>query len=307
DHTLDDNLLPSKLHPKGEFPYRPPTTNVGDLDVLPPELQQEILSQLDLRSLTVFQRVNRRATELVNSLPQYKTINTHALNALRGILSIETGKWITYKTLYEKLCTLECENYGDFGGYLYLLTYKRVCFLCFSQDRLYLPLSPRLAKRKFGLCSRTVNTLPCMKVIYGKYSPNVKNVYTPSVLVDYKSALHAGIALHGSLSAMHEYVAKMEDQKCKAHNAKQSSPTSGHPRRTLTLNPFDKQSGNPFRFVAIVHVTWFNRASQEVVQGFHCVGCEKSCRLPLHYRRKFIATSFDNHLKRFGSIQNGKH
>lgn len=312
DHTLEDNLPSPKSQPECECLGLPPRTDLGVLDALPLELLQEIMSQLDLRTLPDFRRVNRRATEVVDSLPQYKAINTHAVNALRGILSIETGCWITCATLYEKLCTPGCEQCGDFASYLYLLTCKRVCFLCFSQDRLYLPLSPRRASWKFGLDSRIIKTLPRMRVIPGTYSPNEKKVGVPSVLVDYESALRAGVSRHGSLSAMHEYVANMEARKLQAYNARlaavqQSGSVTRRMRQPRASDPFDGQSGNPFRFVAIVRVPWLSRALQEVEWGFHCVGCEKSCRPPLHYRRKFTAASFDEHLKQFGDIQDGKH
>ena len=55
---------------------------------------------------------------LVEFDPQSKTIH--------GILSI------TCEMLYYKLCTAECEQCGDFGSYLYILTYERVCSLCLS-------------------------------------------------------------------------------------------------------------------------------------------------------------------------------
>ncbi|KAF2260327.1 hypothetical protein CC78DRAFT_589991 [Lojkania enalia] len=29
----------------------------------------------------------------------------------------------------------ECEQYSDFAGYLYILTCKRVCFLCFQRAK----------------------------------------------------------------------------------------------------------------------------------------------------------------------------
>lgn len=151
-----------------------------------------------------------------------------------------------------------------------------------------------------------------MRVICGTYSPNMKKVRAPSVLVDYESALHAGVSLHGSLSAMHKYVEDMETHRLQAYSMRvaalqQSGSTIRRMRQPLTSDPFDGRSGNPFRFVAIVHVSWLNRSLQEVEWGFHCVGCKKSCRPPLHYRRKFTAASFDDHLKQCGNIQDGKH
>ncbi|KEY73448.1 hypothetical protein S7711_11089 [Stachybotrys chartarum IBT 7711] len=73
--------------------------------------------------------------------------------------------------------------------------------------------------------------------------------------------------------------------------------------------PHDGHSGNPFRFVAIVRVPWLDRtASQgEVEWGFHCLGCTKSNRLPLHFRRKFSAVSFAEHLAQYGEVKDGKH
>jgi hypothetical protein len=312
DHTLDGNLPSPKSQPESERLHLPHRTSVGVLDALPLELLQEILSQIDLQTLTDFQRVNRGAAKLVNSLPQLKAINTHAPNALRGILSIKTGRWITCATLYEKLCTPGCEECGDFAGYLYLLTCKRVCFLCFSENRLYMPLSRRRASSKFGLDSQVIKTLPRMRAVCGTYSPNEKKVGAPSILVDHASALCAGISLHGSLSAMHRYIEAREVQKLRAYNTKatavqQSGSITRRVRQPRTSEPFDGQSGNPFRFVAIVHAPWLNRTLQDVEWGFHCVGCEKSSRPPLHYRRKFTAASFDDHLKDSGDIHDRKH
>ncbi|KAI0484955.1 hypothetical protein GGR56DRAFT_616277 [Xylariaceae sp. FL0804] len=131
DHTLDDRLPGLESPPEQGHFCLPPTKDIGALDDLPPELVAMILSELDLRTLTDFRCVNRRAAELVNSLVEYKAITTHAQNALRDILSIEAGRGITCRTLYDKLCTPNCEQCGDFGSYLYLLTCKRLCFFCF--------------------------------------------------------------------------------------------------------------------------------------------------------------------------------
>ncbi len=307
DHTLDENLpaFQSELKDVRSLP----AADAGDLDTLPVELLYEVMSQLDLRTLVDLRCVNRRATELVDSHTQFKVIIRHAHNALRGILAIETGRLITCGTFYEKLCTYGCEQCGDFGGYLYLFSCKRVCFLCFSRERLYLPLTQRHATRKFGLEPKIVEKLPCMKVVGGIYSPNEKKVH-PGVLVDYQWALHAGIARHGSLAAMHDYVSAVESRKLQAYR-KRATMAAEQPgsvvRRPVIKEPFDGHSGNPLRFVAIACVPWMNPTSQEVDWGFHCIAGERSSHLPLHYRRKFTADSFDDHLRVCGNIRNGAH
>ncbi|POR35733.1 F-box domain-containing protein [Tolypocladium paradoxum] len=311
DHIVDEKL-PVVAPCSANTPASTlPTANLGALDALPLELLQEILCQLDLRTLTDFRYVNRRATELVDYLPQHRAITTHARNTLRAILGIGTGRWITCKSLCQKLHTPRCERCGDFGSYLYLLTCKRVCFLCMSQDQLFLPLSPNRARRKFGLEYGDLKTLPRMRAIRGIYSPNSKRVATRCILVDHESALRAGVARHGSLTAMNEYVAGKEAQKLHAYNATvvaaQQSGSCKRRRRPAVLDPFDGHSGNPFRFVAISRVPSVSRASGKVEWGFYCVGCRKSKCRPQHWRRKFTAVSFHEHLKQCGNIRRGQH
>ena len=285
DFTLDDNLPDSQCQSDNDHIPNPPKAHLGALDILPLELLREILPPLDLRTLTNFRHVNRRAMWLVESFPQYKAIRKHAYNALRGIIFIETSRWITCEMLYEKLCTAECEECGDFGGYLYILTCKRVCFLCLSEDKQYLPLRYLHAIRKFGINRPILRTLPSMKGKPGTYSPNERKVRARLTLVDADCARRAGIMLHGSVSAMEQYVSGMAFR-----------------------DPFDGKSGNPLRFMAIVRTPWLNKSSQEPEWGFHCTGCQEShYSCPLHFRRKFTVGSFKEHLRECGNIRHGKH
>jgi hypothetical protein len=88
-----------------------------------------------------------------------------------NIISIGTGRWISCRDLYEKLCTAECDSCGDFGGYLYLITCRRVCFLCFTEEPDYLPLLRADAIRKFGLHNEHMARLPAMKTVPAWCSP----------------------------------------------------------------------------------------------------------------------------------------
>lgn len=311
--TLDDNLPASGFPPDDRYIREPPKVDLGALDVPPLELLQAVLTQLDLRSLTEFRRVNRRAVEVVDSITQYQAIAKQARNVLRGILTIGIAQWITCETVYEKLCTAECEQCGDFGGYLYILTCKRVCFLCLSEAETYLPLRRSHAIRKFGLDRQILNTLPCMRSIPGTYSPNGKKCREPLVLVDFESAYRAGIMQHGSVSAMDQYVSNISSQKLQKFNkatarATIEGSTTRRPRRPQTEDVFDGRSGNPIRYMAIVRMPWLDKAAQKLEWGFHCAGCRKfHVKRPLHYRRKFTLASFSEHLTRCGRIVNGKH
>lgn len=304
DHLLDDNLPSFPCPPQ---PPHSPTTGLGTLDALPLELMCHIISQLDLRTLPDFGLANRQAYCLLTSHHQYKAIITHARNALYGILSIQTGRWIACSTLYNTLCTSKCDQCDDFGGYIYLLTCRRVCFLCLSQQRGYLPLLPTHACQKFGLDRRLIKSIPHVKALPGIYSPNEKKVTRPpTLLVDYESALEAGVELHGSVSSMNDYALQ---KKIQNHNSRlwNIGRRDRRARRSWVSDPFDGHSGNPFRFVAIAHVPWLDRKKQKPVWGFHCLGCADSCEFPLHFRRKYIATTFEDHLRQCGDVQDGQH
>ncbi|KAF1934625.1 hypothetical protein EJ02DRAFT_302028, partial [Clathrospora elynae] len=69
---------------------------------------------------------------------------------LRGALATGSANWITCEKLSESFCKPECEQCGDFGGYLYLVICQRVCFLCFTEHETYLTLKPGHTQRMFG-------------------------------------------------------------------------------------------------------------------------------------------------------------
>ncbi|KAL2795705.1 hypothetical protein BJX66DRAFT_336618 [Aspergillus keveii] len=124
DHTLDSN---SRLCPVDNGRHiSPPKVDLGALDKLPQELLETVLGQLDIQSLTKFRRFNRRGMQAVDSIHAYKQIVTRFPTALRAILSINTGATYSCQDLYHELQTAECRDCGRFGGFLYLLTCRRL-------------------------------------------------------------------------------------------------------------------------------------------------------------------------------------
>ena len=67
--------------------------------------------------------MNRRGFEAVNAHSQFKVINRQAHDILRGLRAIKTGHMINVQVLFEKLCTSQCNECGDYGGYIYLVTF----------------------------------------------------------------------------------------------------------------------------------------------------------------------------------------
>ncbi|KAL6247287.1 hypothetical protein RBB50_005633 [Rhinocladiella similis] len=309
EFTLDDNLTAVECPPDESEISRTPVEPLGDLDTLPPELLRMVLSKLDVYTLTGFRRVNRQALQAVETIPQYKAVITHAPTVLHAILSIEAGSWISCENLYETLCTAECEQCGDFAGYLYILTCSRVCFCCLSglsDNMRYLPLLHSHAIEKFGLSSQILHTLPSMRSIPGIYSPMERTSRGRFNLVDSESACLASIALHGSSSAMEQYVSQKLDQELQDSSKRASQATDEEselttPRlhRSLTRYYFDEKFGNPLRFMAIVRMPWLNKGSWELEWGVYCAGCEAPYHnWSLHIPRKFTTATIKKHLRR---------
>lgn len=288
----------------------PPSNGLGALDRLPLEIIHLALIRLDIQSLVDFRRVNKRARLVTDSIPQYKRTLAHAPASIRGSLNIYTARFFSCLDLYEKLSTAECDSCGDFGGYLYLVTCRRVCFLCFTGKADYLPLSRKDAMRKFGLGSEHLASLPCMKSFPGRYSPRGVKCRRRETLFDYSAARQTGITVHGTISSMEEYVSEMASKRLDIYNTKLSlRGTNGtHLRPPRSEGSFDGRCSNPKRFMGIIRAPFFSAQAIFPEWGLHCVACKAHhyCR-PLHWRRKYTMDSFQDHIRECGEIIEGKH
>ncbi|KAK8169464.1 hypothetical protein IWX90DRAFT_179350 [Phyllosticta citrichinensis] len=276
-----------------------PRQNLGALDALPLELIQSTLSLVDLETLQHFRRVNRRALKVVDGMPEYKAVATFAQNALRGIQIIKADRWNTCEALYKAICTAECETCGDFGGYLYLLTCKRVCFLCFTHNEIFRPLSFSYASEVFDIRKRDIKKLPHMENVPGAYSfrrfsrPKRRN------FVDHRSVCQESLTLHGSTCTVEQCVpppTKQEREK-----------DFGETRMEMTTGGTGKHC--PERYIAIVRAPALNPATRELEFGVHCVACRDSYHehLSTQRYRKYTRASFAAHLAEFGPIERTKH
>ncbi|KAK7431672.1 hypothetical protein QQZ08_001891 [Neonectria magnoliae] len=214
--TLDRNVpfrerlnLPSFVLPKIGIPV----TGIGMLGRLPHEILDHILSYLDITTLDYVKAVNRRMFELVNVHPHFRIINERAQHTLRCLRALRNAHAITLGELFEKLRTSQCDDCDDFGSYIYLITFRRVCCRCFQEKDRYVPMREFSVMRRFGLPLETLSTLPRVQSYPGSYGggsgrPDHYQDYT--TVIDREAAYHAGIALHGSHAAMLEYVAAVD-------------------------------------------------------------------------------------------------
>lgn len=314
DHTLDDIGTLCALDNGHHYPT--PTYTLAVLDQLPLEIVYMILIRSGIRSLTDFRRVNHRAMQTVDSIPQYKAIVTHVSVSLRGILTIGSGCLITCQDLYDKLCTAKCDVCGDFGrggGGVSIPDYLLPCLfsVCFTEKIEYLPLLWGDAVRKVGLGRQHLACLPSMKSIPGVYSPREIKCRARLVLIDFCAATQAGITLHGTKRAMERYVLEMASKKLKGFRSGKLQHRAGDdptPRPPRSEDRFDGHTSNPRRFMAVVRAPFLDSRTRLPVWGFHCLACKNHHygRL-LHWRRKFTRESFEDHVRECGEIFDGKH
>ncbi|EQL02064.1 hypothetical protein G6O67_005618 [Ophiocordyceps sinensis] len=132
-----------------------------------------------------------------------------------------------------------------------------------------------------------------------------------TIRVDYESALYAGISRHGSMAAMEKYVSDRQAKKQQAYEARVIAArkdrsttlrTLRHLRRPAAVDPFDRESCNPWRFVAVSRVPWLQRPASEE-WGFYCVGCEDGIERPFECRRLYTTESFLDHLAECGPVR----
>ncbi|KAF4976998.1 hypothetical protein FZEAL_6418 [Fusarium zealandicum] len=312
DFTLDENL--PRLAKNWQFVPSQSTASFRFLDNLPVELRHIIISQLDLVSLYNLGRANKRSAELLYSHLEYNAIITHAWDAFRGALSIRVGH-ITCRELYKTLCTRNCQGCGDFGGYIYLLNLKRVCFLCFTEGRFYFPVTKRLACRKYALEVEDVDKLPHMKSWLGDYSSAKIRIIGDEVLVDCETAYNAALKIHDSSQSINQAsfvreLHRLRDWARTNYEPLENPDLPGLPQakeREKGLYLCDEKAGNPHRYAAIVPAPWFDSCRRQAERGLHCIGCRDLEIVPFHWRRKYTAESFKEHLRECGQIEKRRH
>ena len=117
-----------------------PRFSVGQLDQLPSELLILVLLYTDIPSLTRFRRVNRRAMDLVSSVPEYAAIIKHCPDIIHDIVSMEADAY-DCRSLFATLSTTRCSTCEGFGELLYLIDCSRVCSSCFEERPEWTPFA----------------------------------------------------------------------------------------------------------------------------------------------------------------------
>ncbi|KAF1948854.1 hypothetical protein CC80DRAFT_583333 [Byssothecium circinans] len=269
DNTLNDAQLVTRC-PLDNGRYTnaptPPRYSAGQLDQLPVELLIQVLLYTDLPSLTRFRRVNRRAMELVDSVPQYDAIIKHCPNIIRAILSIQADAF-------------DCDRFGD---YLYLIDCRRVCYLCFTRRLEYFPLTIGRASSFF-----TPDGTQQRSAITSRQRLRAANL--PSVLSLPGRYYTAWSSEGGNLVRKR---LQLFDRQAVIQDLAGSGPK------------VDKTTREPQRYMAIITALYLFDSGRQADWGYFCVGCqEETEEKARHLRIKYTREEVSEHIARYGPMK----
>jgi hypothetical protein len=143
-----------------------------------------LLDELYLTSLTTLRSVSRGLREVDDLLPQYHAIITHPPNSLRAAISLEAADSFSCRKLYTALCSSLCIGCGEFGAYLYLLTRSRVCYLCFTADWEFLPITKQHSRILWALTPGDIDSAgtAVARSLPGQYHPQQQHSMTSYIV-----------------------------------------------------------------------------------------------------------------------------
>ncbi|KAI1109137.1 hypothetical protein F5Y14DRAFT_444922 [Nemania sp. NC0429] len=158
------------------------------------------------------------------------------------------------RTLYETLLTTKCATYHHFGGYLYLITCKRVCYSCFTSNINYFPVSSRYAAKQTGLTRKELKRcLPYISSLPGPYTFCDILARNRTLLFDRQSVVESV----------------------------RPSP-SERPRQQL-----DRRTTEPRRHMSIISAPYLFSFGHSADWGYFCTRCKNSRELSTVFRIKF--------------------
>lgn len=287
DITLGGAQL-SKLLPldNGRFidAANPPRYLVGQLDEkMPAEIFAKILEYLDIPSLTTFRSVNRRAMDVVDSLPTYSAIIENCPDVIRASLRTKADSF-SLNRLYATLTTADCTSCGRFGDHLYLADCVRVCYRCFTREPQFLAV-PETSAERFQPPPPGVTPMQFPCPLNKTQRRRVANA--PSI-----------ISLPGPrcTSHAHESVTRVE------RRMQLYSPGPVH-RSTPAVPQPDKTTKQPFRFMAIVPAPHLSDKGRQAEWGYFCLGCKYEEGRANHYRIKYTAEELLKHVAKYGPVK----
>ena len=140
---------------------------------LPVEKVDHVLEHMTLSSLPTLRTVNTPAYLAMKGKGYFQLVANNAEPAIRATVDRELGDQFTIKDLFDVLHTQDYAECGNFGGFLYLLTFERACLACLKTAERFHPRTPAHARDACAITDPALRAeltrLPTAKVRRGRY------------------------------------------------------------------------------------------------------------------------------------------
>jgi hypothetical protein len=252
------------------------TSSIGNLDVLPLEILQMMMRELDFRSLMRLSHVSKRGWEIVDSLPEAKSIMKHAYPAMVALSQTTLIKWHSISTIYGTMRSPECTSCGDFGPFLFLPTCQRCCFHCLEDNQSFWVISVNTAIKLFNLDKKKANREPILRAIPGSYSVSYRITQTKRQRgICVQNVKRMALELNGPQEVLKELIMESKLSITEKDLALWIAEASLEP---LSRDPRDMWNRRTCRPIAHFHGMAsipfpFVHGKDVVEHGLRCAGC----------------------------------
>jgi len=269
---------------------------------LPLEIQEAILSDLDIKTLYTLRKTSRATRFMVQSLRYYDTVVRLAPELLRAVLSTQADEFTTIKGLHSALTTLRCSSCSYFGVFYSLSTCERVCVICLMLEPHFLPIQQSFLRQDSSLrfSTRQLSTVRSIHSLPGTYSPERKTLRRRQRHVDRRGVISSGLERLGSHWTLARLLSRGNGNR-ESHLMRDLwlDRDTGAELRTVdrTLLPAVLQARTPpnpeqvleifmhqslwgdrwgldyRRFMGVVRIPWFDQQTLRLERGLGCRPC----------------------------------
>ena len=153
------------------------SVHLGSLD-LPTEILRMIILQLDLISLRAFANSNTHFLRVLRNTPEYHHLVEGAPQFCYLLVKTQLARHFALDRIYFALKNSECAVCRSFASHVFLPGMQRCCPRCLAVDPEFRPITPTIAQRQYGVPKKSIDELPILETLPGKYSKDDKSVQT---------------------------------------------------------------------------------------------------------------------------------
>jgi len=273
DFTITRNLT------KGDKPqgYKDVTTNsstnsAGDFDGLPVEMIHNILRKLDFDSLGVMRLANSKTRSIVDSLPEYRSMMTHAPSIIHTLRVTTTSSHFTAEKLYALLINQHCVVCNDFGLFFFIPLGVRCCYSCLYNEPQFGVMTFAKARTELGIMPEEFRRIfPVIRTVPGCYD------------WDTRRPLHPRRGLIARHCEQITIVSTEQASQLSVTTSQKLRSASSEPKLTLRFQTPARSGsfmgGPPYRGMAAVAFPWLNQQRKTLEDGILCQGCRFDYKL----------------------------